>query len=108
MLRREMIPMTMGSTPMHMMLDDQFESSSLYFFPFSFPPLICMYELWIWIMEECMWIGDYEHLICHMCYFFPFLLDELMTEFENFECWIIFSYFCCVWSLWSMEYGLMV
>ncbi|KAL4201441.1 hypothetical protein AMTRI_Chr02g216080 [Amborella trichopoda] len=101
MLRREMIPM-MGSIPMHMM-----RSSSLYFFSFSFPPLMFMYGLWLWIMEVCV---DYGYLICYMCYFFPFLDDELMIEFQNFECWIIFSYVYCVdgvfgvWSMvWSMD-----
>ncbi|KAL4204204.1 hypothetical protein AMTRI_Chr01g108600 [Amborella trichopoda] len=90
MLRENMIPMMMGSTPIHTMqltlLFLMMTSSSLYFFPFSFPPLMCTNGLWVWIIS--------------------FLDNELITEFKNFECWIIFSYFYCVWSLWSMDYGI--
>ncbi|KAL4185051.1 hypothetical protein AMTRI_Chr10g4090 [Amborella trichopoda] len=52
MLRRKMILMMIGSTPMHMtllfmkMTEDSFKFSSIYLFPFSFPPLMCIYGLW--------------------------------------------------------------
>ncbi|KAL4185259.1 hypothetical protein AMTRI_Chr10g229830 [Amborella trichopoda] len=113
MLRKEMIPMMMGSTPMHTMqlilllFDDHltlFESSNLYFFPFLFL-LLCVCMDYGYGVMECMWNMD-----IWLCYFFPFLDDELMTEFENFECWITFSYFYYVHevygvrtTVWSMD-----
>ncbi|KAL4197169.1 hypothetical protein AMTRI_Chr04g249800 [Amborella trichopoda] len=89
MLRGEMTPMMIGSTPMHIMLTLLFlmMSDDLKLFESSREDL------------------DYGHLICHMCYFFPFLENELMTESKNFGCWVIFSYFYCAWHLWSMEWS---
>ncbi|KAL4195277.1 hypothetical protein AMTRI_Chr05g72530 [Amborella trichopoda] len=82
MLRREMISMMMGSTPMNMM------------------QLTLPFFMMIDYMEECTWIVDYGHLICPMCYFFPLLDDELMSRFENFVYLIIFSYFYCVYGVY--------
>ncbi|KAL4183883.1 hypothetical protein AMTRI_Chr11g157290 [Amborella trichopoda] len=70
---------------------------------------MCMYGLCIWSMEKFMYIVDYEQLIYHICYFFTFPDDGLITEFENFECWNIFSYIYCVYGvyeIWTMVWSI--
>ncbi|KAL4192514.1 hypothetical protein AMTRI_Chr06g172370 [Amborella trichopoda] len=86
--------MMIGLTLMHMM------HLQVYMFSFFFSSSYVY--LWTVEMEYGGVSVDYGALICHICYFFLFLDDELMTKFENFECWIIFSNFTAygIYGVW--------